>query len=154
MKRTKSNTGLILGAIIGGIILALVGFLISIPIVNDRTAIKTAKEIERIELPEHTEYMESFWKAGKLVGNGNGMQYLGGILIKSELSIDELQAYYSSYAQEEWECIVERQTDTEIPWIEHGTVSLHTEVTDSNCYIVYSWGQNESIYNELDIRGH
>lgn len=68
----------ILGIIVGGFILALLGIMISIPLVNDHVAKKTAKVIEKIELPEHTEYMESFWKAGKLVGNGNGMQYLGG----------------------------------------------------------------------------
>ena len=70
---------------------ALVLFALSIPIVNDRVAVKTAESVKNIELPDNTEYIETFSEAAKLVGNGNGMQYLGGILIKSGLSLDELQ---------------------------------------------------------------
>ena len=136
-------------------ILVLLGIMISIPLVNDHVAKNTAKVIEKIELPEHTEYMESFWKAGKLVGNGNGMQYLGGILIKSELSIDELRTYYTRYANEEWECIVEEQAGTGIQLIEHGNLSLDTNVMGDGYYIVYSWGHNDFVFfSEFDLRGH
>ena len=43
-----------------------------------------ANELVHFRLPKNTELIESIYKAGKLVGNGNGMQYFGVILIKSE----------------------------------------------------------------------
>lgn len=58
-------------------------------------------------LPEQTELIEAISKAGKLTGNGNGMQYFGAILIKSELSLEELETYYSDYRSNEWEYLVE-----------------------------------------------
>ena len=140
-----------------GIIMAIIIFIASIQISNDGVAVKTAKGVKAIKLPDSTEYVEMFSEAGKLTGCGNGMQYLGGILIKSELSLEDLQSYYSDYAQNEWECIVERQTDKNIRVVEHGTVSLNTDINSENFYIVYSWGENNSIYSTfstLDIRGH
>ena len=46
-----------------------------------------ANELVHFRLPKNTELIESIYKAGKLVGNGNGMQYFGVILIKSELPL-------------------------------------------------------------------
>lgn len=150
MKKIK----LILGISIGVLLFAMISFMISIPIVNNTIAKKTAQSVKEIELPNKTEYIETFAKAGKLVGNGNGMQYLGGILIKSELPLSELQAYYSRYSETESECIVEKQTGKELSFIEHGTVSLHTDISGDLYYIVYSWGNSNSIYRDLDLRGH
>lgn len=135
-------------------VLMVCGFIIAIPIVNDNVAEKTAKELVKIPMPEGTEYIESKSRAGKLVGNGNGMQYFGAILIQSELSLEELQEYYSDYADSEWECIVEWQTDNEISVIEHGSLAFESEITGDKFFIVYSWGSNDSIFNEFDIRGH
>lgn len=141
-------------AFIGILFLIIVGFTISIPIINDGIAHKTAQHIERIPLPPNTELVETFSAAGKLVGNGNGMQYLGGLLVKCELSLEDLQSYYSQYAESEWECIVERQTSKSIQFIEHGSVFLNADIEGDDYYIVYSWGDNTSLFSELDIRGH
>lgn len=155
-----SKCKLVFEIILGILFAAIVVFLLSIPIVNNNIASETAREVKEIELPEATEYIESFSKAGKLIGNGNGMQYLGGILIKSELSLEDLESYYSQYAQNEWECIVEKQTGRNIQVVEHGTaslsetVSLNGDIDGDNFYIVYSWGDGDSIYSELDLRGH
>ena len=135
-------------------IIVILIFMISIPIVNDNIADKTAERIQQIELPDNTQYLETFSKAGKLSGNGNGMQYIGGILIKSDLSLQDLQSYYSRYAKNEWDCIVAKQTDQNISCIEHGTVSLNSDINGDTCYVVYSWGDNDSLYSELDLRGH
>ena len=71
----------------------LIGSVISIPLINDHTAYKVEKTLCEIPLPEETELIESLSQAG----NGNGMQYFGAILIRSELSLEELDAYYSDY---------------------------------------------------------
>ena len=125
-------------------------FLIITPIVNDNIAKKTAKEISDLSLPQNTEYIETVYKAGKLVGNGNGMQYFGAILIQSELTLNELKEFYLNRSN----CEVKQQTTSEIGIIEHGNLAFQTDINEDNYYIVYSWGTNSGIFHELDIRGH
>lgn len=134
---------------LGVIFCAILTLLIATPVVNDNVAKKTAKELSDLPLPQNTEYIETVSKAGKLVGNGNGMQYFGAILIKSELPLNELEEYYSSKIQ--W-CEVKKQTTSEIAFI-HGDPAFKTEINGDNYYIVYSWGNNSGLFHELDIRG-
>lgn len=129
-------------------------FIIS-PIFNDHTAKNTADELAALPLPDHTELIESIYQTGKLVGNGNGIQYFGAILIQSGLSLEELQEYYKAYAKHDWECVVEKQAGAEITFIEHESLAFQTKMEGDNYYIVYSWGSSSnSIFQELDIRGH
>jgi len=114
------------------IIILLVIFIISIPFVNDYTAANISKKIEKIALPDDTTYIESISRAGKMVGNGNGMQYYGAIRIESGLTIDEIEEYYS-------EC---------------SDLKIEVEEQDDNTYLVYSWGKGIKPFNILDIRGH
>lgn len=136
------------------LMISLMAFLIVSPLVNDHVARETVKELENIPLPAHTEYIESVNKAAKLVGCGNGMQYFGAILIKSELSMEELTEYYSNYAEKEWECIVEKQVGTTIEALDSPLLSFQTEADGDHYYIVYSWGENDTIFHDFDIRGH
>lgn len=124
--------------------------LIAAPIVNDHVAKKTAKELADLPLPNNTELLESVYKAGKLVGNGNGMQYFGAILIQSELTLNELKEFYLNNSN----CKVKQQTTTEIGIIEHANLAFQTDINEDNYYIVYSWGTNSGIFHELDLRGH
>ena len=112
------------------------------------------KTLCEIPLPEETELIESLSQAGKLTGNGNGMQYFGAILIRSDLSLEELDAYYSRYRSNEWECLVKIQEGQSIEGIDHGTLQFAEEIKDRGYYIVYSWGSGNSLLDELDIRGH
>lgn len=137
-----------------GIIVLILGLCILAPIVNNRAAKRAADHLQSLPLPGKTEFVEARSAAGKLTGNGNGMQYFGTILIKSELSQSELETYYGGYAKEEWECIVEKQEDQKIRVIEHGSLHFKSEISGGNFYIVYSWGSNDSIFHELDLRGH
>lgn len=147
MKSAIGITGIVL-------IFFVIVFLVSAPTVNDHVANKIGESLEGIPLPENTELVETKSLAGKLVGNGNGMQYLGVILIKSELTLDELKDYYAKYADYEWECIVEKQDSKQIKVIEHGSVEFQEDVCENGYYIVYSWGSNDTIFNEFDLRGH
>ncbi|MBQ8824665.1 MAG: hypothetical protein IJZ64_05465, partial [Ruminococcus sp.] len=99
------------------LLLICIIFIISIPIINNYSASKVKKELCNIPLPSNTEIIESISKAGKLVGNGNGMQYFGAILIKSNLSLQELKNYYSQYKKS-----VDIQAEQEINKIEHGVL--------------------------------
>lgn len=124
------------------------------PFINNHAAEQVAEELQSLPLPEKTELIEAQSAAGKLVGNGNGMQYFGAILIKSELSLATLETYYAGYANEEWECVVEKQDDKAVQVIEHGNLDFETEINSGDFYIVYSWGNNDTIFNEFDLRGH
>ena len=139
-----------------GILVAvvLIGGVISISFINNNIAYKVEKELCETPLPEKTELIESISRAGKLTGNGNGMQYFGAILIRSDLSLEELDAYYSGYRSNEWECLVETQEGQSIEVIDHETLPFSEEIKGSGYYIVYSWGSGKSLLEELDIRGH
>ena len=136
------------------VLVAVPLFMIIVPQMNDNIAKKVAEDILSVPLPENTTYIESKSLAGKLVGNGNGMQYLGAILIQSGLELDTLQAYYSSYADNEWTYIVEPQLDNKINVIEHGYLEFDSDINGDGYFIVYSWGDTDSIIADLDIRGH
>ena len=128
----------------------LIGGVISLPLINNHTAYKVEKALCEIPLPEETELIESL--SGKLTGNGNGMQYFGAILIRSELSLEELDAYYSDYRRNEWEYLVEIQKGQSIEVIDHGGLQFSEEIKGSGYYIVYSWGSGDSLLQELDMR--
>ena len=148
-----------IGKIVGVVALTLLFlgtmFLVTAPRVNDASAGKIQKELEISPLPENTELVEGVSKAGKLTGNGNGMQFFGAILIKSDLSLEELNDYYSAYRKHEDDCIVNMQNGQKVELIEHGTLEFLAEVIEGEqYYIVYSWGEGMAPFNEFDLRGH
>ena len=60
-----------------GLAIVILSVLIAAPIINDNVSRKTADELACLPLPASTELVETVHKSGKLVGNGNGMQYFG-----------------------------------------------------------------------------
>lgn len=136
------------------LLVLLTGSCAAAPVINDHAAKRAADELSRIPLPEKTELIEVKSAAGKLTGSGNGMQYFGAILIRSGLPLEELNTYYSEYAEGGWSCAVQKQEGKEILLIEHGNLEFETEISSDDYYIVYSWGSGDSIFSELDLRGH
>lgn len=130
----------------------LIGGVVSAPLINKYCAYKVEKALCETPLPERTELVESLSWAGKLTRNG--MQYLGVMLIQSELSLEELETYYSDYRNREREYLVEVQKGQSVGVIEHGTPQFSEKIEGSDYYIVYSWGDGTVPFNELDIRGH
>ena len=134
------------------IILLIVVFAGSVPFVNDFSAKNVENSLIEIALPEDTQMVESISKAGKLVGNGNGMQYFGAMLIKSEQTFEELAAYYADVNAE---IVVKVQTSQAIECLEHAQLSFATQITEEeNYYIVYLFGEGLAPFSQLDIRGH
>ena len=133
------------------VIVLIVGFIISIPLVNNYSANNVEQELLGIALPDNTEMIESLSIAGKVVGNGNGMQYFGAILIKSEKTLDELSAYYLNKLDG---ILVKEQKSKEIEFT-HGNVSFSSNINEEgNYFIVYLFGDGIFPFSELDIRGH
>ena len=106
----------------------LIGSVISIPLINNHTAYKVEKALCEIPLPEETELIESLSQAGKLTGNGNGMQYFGAILIRSELSLEELETYVANDGA---------RGEYEIEWLDDGVqIILSGEEQPTAYYIL------------------
>ncbi len=129
-------------------------FVVVIPVANNHYAKQVEKELRETPLPEKTKIIDSVSLAGKLVGNGNGMQYFGAILLKSKLSLNDLEDYYSVYQKNDWSYVVEAQKTQIIEMVEHSRISFSEKIDDEGYYIVYSWGDGPEILEELDIRGH
>lgn len=134
--------------------LVLLALLAAAPAVNDHMARKTADRLAALPLPDDTRRIETVYQAGKLTGNGNGMQYFGGMLLESGLPLETLQEYYSRFAENRWECVVEPQRGREIKALEHMELSFRTDIIGNRYFVVYSWGSNDTIFHELDLRGH
>lgn len=135
---------------------AFILFIVSIPIINNIIADTVESTLKDTPLPANTKLIDSVSKAGKLVGNGNGMQHFGAILIKSSLSQKELDDFYSNYRNNSWDYIVEKQTTNEITMI-HGNISfkkVDNINTSSDYFIVYSWGGKHNGILDMDLRGH
>lgn len=140
------------------ILIATVAILFLLPIVlnivvmsvNNAYAVMAEKELKQLPLPEDTVYVESFSKAGKLSGNGNGMQYYGAMLITSELSLEQLKEYYSQYD----DCYVYEQNTAKIEEL-HGSLYFRADPIPNNACRVELWGDSPSwFFTDFDIRGH
>lgn len=142
--------------IIASIVILSVIFCVSIPIVNDLHAKRVAEELSALPLPDNTRIIEKTSAAGKLWGNGNGMQYMGALLIESGLTLEELEKFYSQSGIEY--CSVSPQSGKAITVTDHGKLAFKTEPDSDNYYIVYALGKHDNfiiqLYSELDLRGH
>jgi len=137
------------------IIAFLVLFIVSIPFVNNYTATIIETKLRDLPLPEKSSYIESVSQAGKLAGNGNGMQFFGAILIESEMSIDELNKFYSDYNNDRLNLIIDEQDSQQIKFIEHSELIFNCELNQNkNYFILYAWGKGIEPFCSLDVRGY
>ncbi len=121
---------------------------------NDKAAQNIVEEIKSIPVPDNTSIVEEISDAGKLSGNGEGMQYFGAVLLKSELSLEELQTYYGKYSESKYSNIVACQEGNRVKVVEHKDLQFKTEIgKDNDYYIVYTWGDYDGVASELDLRG-
>lgn len=140
---------------VAAIVFCIIGIL-SIPIVNDWTAKKVEQDLLELSTPEDTVVIDSISKAGKFTGNGNGMQYFGAILVKSELSIDELDVFYEEFRDDEWDCIVVNQKQAQSDFFGYNDELRFSKYDEEkgDFFIIYSWGDGISPFDILDLRGH
>ncbi len=133
---------------------------VGIVITNNCIADQTEKDLVSYQLPANTELVDSISIAGKLTGNGNGMQYVGAILVDSNLSEEELEEYYSS----EFDYIEVRKQENAVLDFTHLDCSFDNfpETSEGTYYSVICWDSNRrEIFGDficglldIDIRGH
>lgn len=142
---------------IATIVILIIYMLFGIPLTNNYIAYNITKNLKSIELPPDTSLVETVSAAGKLVGNGNGMQYFGAMLLKSDLSVVELMEFYKGKNSESYQYTVETQKDSNIQTIDHGNISfseISDEDTSNRYYIVYAWGESSFFLRDFDLRAH
>lgn len=146
----KNKIKVILSTIATIVILSPILFNIAIMIINNFIAVSVKNDLKKLPIPENSELISSYSVAGKVVGNGNGMQYFGAILIQSELSLEELSEYYSSFDRPYIQVSIQRGNDIVV--LDHGSHAFNVKY--DNCYIVYDWGSANVILEQFDLRGH
>lgn len=131
-----------------------------IVIANNCIADSIEKDLRAIELPENTRLVESVSIAGKIYGNGNGMQYIGVILVESDMPPKKLEEYYTTHGKSVGEYISVRKQDGQ-EWL--GVHTFKHFDADGNYYAIDCMKANMSHYIDsgfiwelldLDLRGH
>ena len=151
--------GIIIGIIIL-LILLIIGLPLYIVLMNNEIANRTTEELANTQLPENTQMVDTISIAGKVSGNGNGMQYFGAVLLKTDLSEEELDTYYQQYRGNSSKFLIKKQETEKIEVIDKPGYYFQTfnEEDKEKYYILYSYGSADGIFLEdlleLDLRGH
>lgn len=136
-----------------------IAFYIGIVVVNNSIANGIENNLLEYDLPQNTQLVDSISIASKLVGSGNGMQYMGSILVESDLTKDELYEHYSN----EFDYIeVNEQTTNKLEFIDIGNYYFNKFDEEGTYYSVTCWdydvigrfGENIATILDMDIRGH
>jgi len=133
------------------------------PLINNYRLFTFAQQLKT--LPQSITMVESKTICGKLNGNGNGMDFLACILVKSDLSLSEIQQYYDGMnfrtAQNDTNHKVAKQVlpvkgnKLETEYLEHGSISFDTLNAShdySKYYTVLIYDDGYSA--DFDFRGH
>ena len=131
---------------------------IGITVTNNVIADKNAKELSSYPLPPETFLADTVASAGKFVGNGNGMQYFGSILVSSTLTAEELREYYSKA----FDFIeVRPQKSADIDFIMHSDYRFDNFEEGKTYYSITRWGSAQNYvpdwlahWLDFDLRGH
>ena len=128
---------------------------LSVPIVNDLHVYRAERRLCSLPLPAGAEIVDSLSAAGKLTGNGNGMQYFAAILLRADASPEELEAHYAAYRRSPWDAVTTEQHGTAVECIEHGDMHFdYTPLAGERYYIVYTWADSLPFFAQIDLRGH
>lgn len=124
-----------------------------------------SNQLNNLKVTSVVTFVENHSICGKLNGNGNGMDYLACVLIKTDLSADELINQFSNQNFEaarswsnnvvEFDVLPVKKDTLESKHLEHGQInfnSLKDETDYKNYYalVIYDGGYLAG----LDIRGH
>ena len=150
------------GKVLISVLILIALFHAAIYVVNNHIAKQLESQLLNCPLPPNSEIVDSVSVAGKIEGNGNGMQWFGIILIKSEMNEDDLSQWYSSHmdTDESDEIYVIRQKSPEV--FEYENYRFNNFSGEDLCYQIQLFrdsavGTELSIWESLlnfDLRGH
>ena len=146
------------------VFLVVTSFIVA-PILNNITLSSFSKQIYNYPLPKNSELVEKKAVCGKLNGIGNGMDFFACILIKTDMSIDQLKQYYKEKEFKSAKNDKDHAANVEVTSINGEQLStdyvLHEDVRFSKLKNIndYSGYYAVMIYDggysaDFDIRGH
>ncbi|WP_449409038.1 PE family protein [Microbacterium maritypicum] len=131
----------------------IIGPQLGIQAANDAAARGVESSLRDVPLPAGAELVDSIAVAGKLSGNGNGMQYLGALLIRSDRTMSELQAHYDSQTSA-GDLTIEVSGSQGLNGL-HRTPGFLGEPGGPGTFLVFAWGDGPGpLFEDSDIRGH
>lgn len=110
---------------------------------------------KEIESADGIELIETQSAYGKLNGNGNGFNYFGAALVKTDdpVLLDELiQKLDTSFEIVGYES--QTGTQIEIKYLERPDLYYETEPAVDGCYTVYFFNSSHPRTNPLDVKGY
>ena len=121
---------------------------------NDAAARSVADQLAALPVPPGAERVAVGAKAGKLVGNGNGMQYLGAMLIRSDAQPEQIVAFYEAREAVGSGITVNQRADLGA-YDDSVAADLVGASDRPDEYVVSVWGSSPSwVHEEMDLRGH
>ena len=141
--------------VVGVLAVGIIAVPVSIPIVNDAAASDVEKRLTDLPVPKGAERIDSMSQAGRIVGNGNGMQYVGALLIRSGDGVAELQRFYGAQeATADLPITVAPADGLEREGF-HGAHGFLDRSGERGTFVVYAWGKAPgAIFEDSDLRGH
>ena len=149
-----------LAIILSVLILLPVIFYFTIHFTNNHIASLTLNKLEECPLPAGAALEDTLSAAGKFTGNGNGMQYMGAILISGELDIKQVEEHYKNKLEhfeirEQSAPVLEFESSKDYSFGEFKNPNL-------KYFSVINWGSAKDYFSkdisniliDFDIRGH
>lgn len=129
---------------------------LALPVVNNAAAMRLAREMEALPLPDGASLVDTTSLSGRLTNKTGSVQYFAAMLIKSECSIEELRAHYAQYGTSLTATYrVEPQSGTEITVLDGVKLSFRKGVERARGYIVYTLrtgGNAAQWWLDMDVR--
>lgn len=143
----------------------LISLIVSIPIYHNIKLNEFASQLENIKYPGNVEVIESKKTCGKLVGNGNSMDYFACVLVRCQdkqevlenllFQSDIVQVGNKDKACEYREVVPVNGCVLESKYLQHGTIEFETlankiEHQEYYALIIFDGGYDAF----WDLRGH
>ena len=129
---------------------------LGVPVTNNAIAMGIARDMQEFELPADTHIVDVTSAAGRFGGRGS-IRYFGALLLRSDLSEEALQTYYSAFSKDlQTTYHVERQSGRKITCLGDYDLSFHESVEDDDFFIVYTvrrGGNALQWWMDMDTRG-
>ena len=135
-------------------VLLLIG--VAVPMINNAIAYGIEKELRALPLPEGTELVVSGSAAQRYSGTGSGIEYLGALLLRTDMTREELAAFYAPYVTALDTCTVVPADGRQV--LGREVFSAKAEGAGDGYLVVYTlkdtYGLPLRSLLETDTRGH
>lgn len=138
------------------VLLVLLAAPVSVTLVNDGAARDIDKQLLALPAPKGGGVVESLSQAGKVAGNGNGMQYVGALLVRSDRGIGAVSGHYATVSEDiDLDVTVVSSAGIESQGFHGANGFLGHPRPDGDLYVVYAFGDGPGgFFESVDLRGH